>query len=229
MQLILLRIHRWVSRAARAGARQDGFTMIAMMTSLIITSLLTVAAFAAVDSDQKISRRDQDTKAAYSAAEAGVNDYLFHLGKDQAYWTYCTGVPSPNAVNQAWNGNGSDPRTWRTVPGSTAQYTIELLPANGNSSCNPNNAQASMIDANTGTFKIRATGSTTKTRLGRRSIVATFRRKGFLDFLYFTDYETSDPSWYQVDAYGRQTNPDLVAWASANCVEYWRQGRGSEL
>jgi Tfp pilus assembly protein PilX len=210
--------------------------MIAMMTSLVVTTAVTVAAFAAVDSDQKISRRDQDTKAAYSAAEAGVNDYLFHLGQDQAYWTNCTNVPSPNAVNQAWNGSGADPRRWRTVPGSTAQYTIELLPANGNAQCDSNNAEASMIDANTGTFKIRATGSATKTRLGRRSIVATFKRKGFLDYLYFTDYETADPTWYTLDTNGHATRsgtsptwtgPDYVTWGSQNCPVYWRQGRGN--
>jgi Tfp pilus assembly protein PilX len=229
MQLIPGRMRGWARRAPRAGVREDGFTMIAMINAMLISTLLTVSAFAAVDGDQRGSRRDQDTKAAYSAAEAGVNDYLFHLGQDQAYWSNCTNVPAPNAVNQAWNGNGADPRTWRTVPGSSAQYTIELLPANGNSNCNTNNAEATMVDANTGTFKIRVTGSTTKTRLGRRSIVATFRRKGFLDYLYFTDYETSDPSWYQVDSYGRQTNPDLVTWASANCVKYWRQSRGSQF
>ena len=229
MQLIARMLSRRFRHAARAAGREDGFTMIAMMTSLVVSAALTVAAFAAVNGDQKISRRDQDTKAAYAAAEAGVNDYLYHLNQDQAYWSLCTNVPSPNAVNQQWNGVGNDPRTWRTVPGSSARYAIELLPANNAAQCDPNNAQATMIDSTTGTFRIRVTGSTTPTRTGRRSIIATFKRKGFLDYLYFTDYETSDPSWYNVDTLGRQTNPDLVAWASSNCTKYWRQGRGSQF
>jgi hypothetical protein len=151
-------------------------------------------------------------------------------------------VPTPSAVNQAWNGVGADPRRWRNVPGSAAQYAIELIPANGNTSCVASNAEATMIDSATGTFRIRSTGIS---RGVKRSIVATFRRRGFLDYLYFTDFETADPTWYALDSAGRQTRsgsspsytgPDLLTWAGTPdpvtrpnvCGNtYWRDGRGS--
>jgi hypothetical protein len=194
---------------------------------------ISVAAFASAGSDLGVRRYDRDTKQAYAAAEAGLADYVFHLGQDNSYWTKCTNVPSPAVVNQPWNGTSpvADPRGWRSVPGSTAEYAIELLPANGQTACSEANAQGSMIDSTTGTFRIRVTGrvpATSTTRAAKRSIIATFRRRGFLDFLYFTDYETSDPFWYALDARGRQTNPDLVGWAQTNCSKYWRDGRGNQ-
>lgn len=213
---------------------EAGFTMAAMLGALLVISLFTISALAVAQNDLPISRKDQDTKQAYAAAEAGVADYFFHLSQDNAYWAKCTSVPTPTAVNQAWNGVGADTRTnSRLIAGSSAWYTLELLPANGNAACNPSNATATMIDTNTGTFRIRATGHS---RNAKRSIVATFKRKNFLDFLYFTQYETSDPTWYTLDTNGHATRsgtwpsysgPDYVTWGSTNCPVYWRQGRGS--
>ena len=48
----------------------------------------------------------------------------------------------------------------------------------------PTRADDTMIDKSTGTFRIRSTGVS---RGVRRSIVTTFRRNSFLDFIYFTD------------------------------------------
>jgi hypothetical protein len=56
-------------------------------------------------------------------------------------------------------------------------------------------------------MRVRVTGRPTPTSKVRRTIVGTFRRDSFLDFLYFTDYETLDPA-----AYGSSS-----AWAAANC------------
>ena len=230
-----------LSRLWRHVVGEGGFTMVTMFGALTVISLMTIAGLAIAQNDQPLSRRDQDKKIAYSAAEAGIADYFFHLNQDNGYWAKCTGVPAPNAVNPAWNGVGADPRgspavpgsRYRNVPGSAAWYTLEVLPANGYSQCDPNNATASMVDASTGTFKIRATGHS---RTAKRSIVATFKRKNFLDYLYFTDYETADPTWYVLDTNNRPTRsggapnwagPDYVSWGSDNCPVYWRQGRGN--
>ena len=231
---MLSRIRRWL-------ADEAGFTMVAMFGALTVVTLMTIAAVSFAQNDQPLARSDQDDKIAYSAAEAGIADYFFHLNQDNGYWAKCTGVPAPNAVNPAWNGVGADPRgkpsvpgsRYRNVPGSAAWYTIELLPANGFAQCDPSNATASMVDASSGTFKIRATGHS---RNSKRSVVATFKRKNFLDFLYFTDYETADPTWYVLDTANLPTRsggapnwagPDYVSWGSDNCPVYWRQNRGN--
>ena len=201
--------------------------MFPMVGILFTASLFTVASFAAAGGDKRSGRYSQDKKQAYAAAEAGLHDYLFHLIKDDQYWRRCTNVPAPHAVNQQWSGAGVDPRTWRKVSDATAEYTLELLPANGATQC-VENSDDSMIDTSTRTFRVRVTGRvphTDGTPPAKRTIVATFKRQSFLDYLYFTDYETTDPSLYSLTAKGRQTNPDQTAWASTNCPRYWRNGR----
>ena len=214
-------------------AAEAGFTLVTVMGVLLIASLLSVATFAAVNGDARESGKDVGRKQALAAAEAGVNDYLFHLNQDNAYWTKCTNVPSPNAVNDVWDGTGTDPRRWRNVPGSNAQYAIELLPVAPYSKCTPGtNVASSMIDTSSRTLRIRVTGRVpTAAGMDYRSVIAAVKRDGFLDFLYFTDYETSDSVWYAVSTKGRPTGGsqgDVISWAANNCnTTYWRDGRGS--
>ena len=220
-------------RRLLARARDErGSTMATVMGVMLVGGLLAAAAIASPTKDVGLSRFDQDYKDALAAAEAGAADYTYHLNRDNNYWAKCTNVASPNAVNQNV-GTGGGPTRWRTVPGTPTKpgtpansYAIELLPANGYSKCDEAKPQESMIDADSGTLRIRVTG---QARNARRSIVVAFKRRSFLDYLYFTDLETSDPVWYEVDTYGRPTkNPNIVAWASENCAKtYWRQDRGS--
>ena len=196
-------------------ASEHGFSMIIVMGVMAASALFVAAAFAAANGDLPLTRDSQDRKQAYGAAEAGINYYQYHLNQDPDYWTRCTTVPPPNAtenqpVNQQWNGTGTDPRLWRKVAGTPTEYTIELLAANGNPQCTVGN-QATMIDQATGSFKIRATGRPrTKSKL-KRSLIAQFRRRSFLDFLYFTEYETADPASY--------SNATEQQWAAANCAD----------
>lgn len=199
---------------------EHGFSMIVVMGVMAASSLFVAAAFAAANGDLPLTRDSQDRKQSYGAAEAGINLYQYHLNQDPDYWTRCTNVPAPNGtenqpVNQAWNGVGADPRRWRNVAGMPTRYTIELLPANGNPTCLENNV-STMIDSTTGAFRIRATGQPRAGSKMKRSIVATFRRRSFLDFLYFTDFETKDPVNYSS---GNQ------AWAQTNCGDKYRAQR----
>ena len=60
--------------------------------------------------------------------------------------------------------------------------------------------------------------STGRVRGVQRTIRANMRRRGFLDYLYMTDYESLDPlSGYYSDP----------ATATAQCSRYWWQGRPS--
>jgi hypothetical protein len=200
---------------SRRLSADHGFSLFAVMLILLTCGMFVIAGYAAANGDLPLSGRTADRKATFAAAEAGVNFYQFHLNQDNDYWLKCTNVSKPNAtesspVNQMWSGAGTDPRAWRTIPGTPAQYTIELLPIKGASSCIEGDGK-SMLDPEANAFRIRSTGRPTPTSKVRRSIVATFRRTGFLDFLYFTDYETLDPSAYA-------TTSD-VANANKYCAE----------
>jgi Tfp pilus assembly protein PilX len=218
------------SRISAAFARlrpERGFTMYAVMGAMLAIMILSVTAFAAAGGDLRGARYDQDLKRAYSAAEAGLNYYLSDLNQDNTFWRKCDAVPAPSVVN---NYNDS-PLKKVNVSGETdAQYAIEMLPAidpntgNRYTKCNPAQASKTMINPKTGTFQIRSTGFV---RGARRTIVGTFRRKKFLDFLYFTDFETANPVTYSVATGGNPTTPDIQDWASTDCSVYYRDGRGS--
>lgn len=210
-----------------ARARDErGFTMVTVMAVMFCVTLLSVAALSAAQGDLQPGAHDKARKVAYAAAEAGVQNYLFHLSQDPNYWSKCTTGAMPHAINDPWNGvsPAADPRTWVNVPGSTSRYTIELLPANGAAACSTSSPDTTMIDASSGTFKIRATG---KDVTGvKRSLVVTFKRKSFLDYLYFTDKETLSPGLYGMYRDSRNTREnvgsgrDIVTWARQQCDRY---------
>lgn len=199
-------------------AGEAGFTMVLVLGILSICVALSAVAFGSVVDDQPLRKEGRDRKVSYAAAEAGLNFYLARLGQDNEYWAKCTNVPVPNAtepspVNQRWDGALPDPRKTRRIPGGEAKYTIELLPASG-SQCQTSNPGGTMLDPSTGTFRIRATGFAGNEK---RSVIATLRRKSFLDYLYFTDFETTDPALY-----GNQ-----VALAQTLCGNKYRANRTS--
>lgn len=195
-------------------ACERGFTTVTLMGVLMVGGLLVVAGFAAVNPDISLSREDQDQKQAYGAAESGLQWYLNALSKDNNYYLKCTSVPPPNAteaapVNDVWTGVGT--RKWRRLPGEQAEYTIELLPAPGKAACSIPD-QYSMVDPY-GNMRLRVTG---RSRGEYRSVVATLRRRNFIDFIYFTDFETLDPAAY--------SNP---ATMTPRCSRY-RAGRAGQ-
>jgi hypothetical protein len=210
---------------------QQGFTTVTLMGVLLVGGLLVGASFAAVQPDIGFTQKDEDAKQAYAAAEAGLNYYLNRLGGDNGYYTKCAQVPSPtqNAVNLEWNGVGADPRRFQKIPGYQADYAVELLAvqttAAGVEQCVVN-VPESMVNPKTGTFRLRSTGRvrTPKSagdKPAKRSIVATLRRKSFIDFLWFTNYETLDPAAYS------SSGSFTPTWATANCVTYRPLRNGS--
>ena len=177
------------------GRGEEGFTMIMTVLGLALVAMLTAVAVTAVQGDSHVSYRDFTRKQAYEAAKAGIDEYAFHLHEDTAYWAKCTDVAKPTALNQ----EGSTANR-RTVPGSTtASYALELIPATGYTSCDSSSvaaATASMLESQgtmKGTFRVKSTGYAGDSEV---SITATFKPASFLDYVYFTQLETSDPVTY---------------------------------
>lgn len=201
--------------------KEAGFTMIATVLAMAAMMLLAVVAVAAVRSDTHLSQRDLEGKQAYEAAKAGIDEYAYQLNADSAYWAKCTNVDEPSAINQ----KGSTAKR-RPVPGDTgAEYAIELIPAEGQSSCDPSTviaAEKTMLETGehlAGSFRIRSTGFSGK---AKASIVATFKPPSFLDYVYFTQRETSDPVTYIEDA----SDPtEALEAVTAQCSKTWEEGR----
>jgi hypothetical protein len=211
-----------IQRSAYRAER--GFSMFTVIMAMTLTTMFVAAAFVAVNGDLPQSAIAKNRKATYAAAEAGLAFYLNHLQQDPDYWTLCDKVPNPNGseaspVSLQWDGGGTDPRPWRTVPGGTSQYTIELLDTKNYPNGCVTTDQKSIIDETTGTFKVRFTGRPSVGSTMRRSIVATFRRDSFLNFVYFTEFEDIDPNALSDSAWR--------AYALTKCAEKYRTARAS--
>ena len=170
------------------------------LTSVVIVALVMMTlvggtvAFAV--NSQDLSARDQGWNAALAAAEAGLDDYLYRLNREDAYWACNETSP---CGNNAFTG-------WVPVPGDAGNTDGKFRYRVDTSSF-----------ASDGTIKIASTGLV---RNSTRTVYSILRRKSFLDYLYFTDYETLDPGAY--------SSSSDQSWANANCREYRYEGRDSD-
>ncbi len=188
---------------ARLGDAERGVAIIVVMgIGMVLLILATVAATAAISGTMK-ARQDQAWSAALSAAYAGIDEYQSRLSNDSFYVQYGNPdaefsdgsdviLPTGTQENEAF-GIGTD-GTWATVAGSggEARFRYEI-----------NTTEY----LETGIVRVRSTGLVNGVT---RSIVADLRQTGFIDFLYFTDYEIQDPQ---------------ISGESSSCVKYEWAGR----
>lgn len=181
----------WARRIGAFAAGENGFTMIMALGVMFITALLMVAAFKAANSDEQLSHDDSTQKQAYYAALAGVQEYEYHLQANPDYWETCA-TPSSSVLEKT-----------STEKQEYERYEIKLLPAStapeGTKSCSTTNPVGTMIQstgAEANTFRIESIGTWGKpgqAGYDQRKIVATFRVVGFLNYIYFTEFEVEDP------------------------------------
>ncbi|MEI8055787.1 MAG: pilus assembly PilX N-terminal domain-containing protein [Actinomycetes bacterium] len=189
---------------------------MALVTVLGLGALLTILMFAATGfavNQQKQVRGDQDWNSSLAAAEAGVDDYISKLNADGTYWRYgnpansysatsTLSLPTGTAVNTAFSG-------WTAIPGTTTRgyfrYDID-------------NSQFT----SQGILKLRSSG---KVGSKVRSVEVQIRRRGFIDYLYFTDFDTKDPAAYETivgDSY-------TATQAETNCHKHSYEGRVDKI
>lgn len=194
---------------------EEGFTMIMTVIGLSLMAALVLVSVTAVNGDSHLTQHDLRQKQAYEAAKAGIDDYAYHLHANNSYWTACANISGATAVNEVGK---TEKRL--TVPGTAgSEYAIELLPSTtgGYAKCDTSHATESMLqstDPLKGTFRIRSNGYAGD---AHTAIVATFKPASFLDYVYFTQRETSDPV-----TYGEST---LVEAAEKQCSKAIREGR----
>jgi hypothetical protein len=162
---------------------ERGLALITVVVATTILSLLATALIAYGVSSQNVSRHDQEWNAALAAAEAGIDDYLFRLNENDLYYTYDAGNPPPD-------GNLAFGQYVQVAGGSTnSEYRYDVDKSQLNTE---------------GKIILRSTGRVGDTE---RTVNAGVRRRSFLDYLYYTEYETKDPDAYNtsLDDYDKTT------------------------
>ncbi|MBB2921856.1 hypothetical protein [Cellulomonas cellasea] len=173
-------------RRARSGEDDSGMAMILVIGVSAVLAIFMVAAVSFAIGTQRSSRATQDWNAAMAAAYAGVEEYQSRLANDTTYFQYGNPAATFSAASSVSQPTGASANaafgigasgTWATVPGSDgeAKFRYEV----DNSKYNAD-----------GTLRLRSTGLAGGET---RTIVADLKQQGFIDFLYFTDYEIQDP------------------------------------
>src|SRR5689334_18765554 len=104
---------------------------MAMITILLAMSVLLALAVAAINygiGSEKVSKRDQDWQAALSAAEAGLDNYQFHLNENANYTLYSASNPPPDgnlAFSQYVNMPGGNSTGQYRYSADTSQVGVD--------------------------------------------------------------------------------------------------------
>jgi type II secretory pathway pseudopilin PulG len=165
-------------------AKDQGVALIAVMVAMAMISAFLLVSLNYALQSSKAGRSDQDAKIAAAAASAGLDEYVSRLNATPGY--YLTVDP----LNLAFS-------TGRTIQGtgtSGASYKYALL---------SNSTETSK----TGIVRLRVTGTS---RTVSRTITANLRTKGFLSYIYLSNYEVQDPE---------------LGGTPPGCAQYYYAGR----
>ncbi|HEY0118358.1 MAG TPA: hypothetical protein VGC04_06240 [Cellulomonas sp.] len=197
--------HRWdrgVLRRLRGRDGDQGVALVVVLgTMLVLASLATVTLTYAV-AGQKFARYDQDYAAAMNAAQSGVDDFISRLNRDETYGKKvdCNNLAWQGPMDASTNTCGWTPATatgWLPVdPGDT----------------DPTHARFHyIVDAtfrdSTGTVTLQVTGRVNGVN---RTVETAVGKGGSTDYVYYTNYESADPS--NVQAYDPNTT---AGWSTA--------------
>lgn len=183
----------WLHRAVSRTREQDGVTMIIAMGVMLVTSLLLTASFLAARGDINLSHTDTAQKQAYYAALAGVQQFEYKMQVNPDYWETC----------------GEPTKTFTLSSEAGSSYKVKILPAGTAKECSTANPFGTVIEstgAAANTFRIESVGYSGNKSAQHHAIVATFKVKGFLNFIYYTNHEIEDPTVY--DASAECSNPN---------------------
>jgi hypothetical protein len=170
-------------RLIRAARNDEGIALAAvvgmgLVLMVLVSGILTLSTSGAVKSGN-----DRDASDATAAAYAGLADYQSKLTANNGYETY--GALTSFNTGSSFIGTNGNPAfgttvggTWATVVGSngTESYRYEV-----------DNSQFPV----SGALRLRVTG---RSGAVTRTLVANLKGTGFIDYLYFTDYESQNPA-----------------------------------
>lgn len=196
-------------------ANDEGIALVLVVGTMLVLAMLAMTALAYTMSGQKFARYDQDHSSAMTAAQSGVDDFISRLNRDDGYYRTidCTNLAfkGPNVPGNTCGWTTGTPVGWLpVVPGTTDprgayfHYALDASRA-----------------GTEGTITLTVTGKAN----GRyRTVEAAVGKGGSTDYVYYTDFESADPS--NVQAYGSTPSAACGGTGYAN-AKYWWAGRSS--
>lgn len=199
--------------SARVGALrriyqpEEGMALVLVVGSMLLLMSFLLVGLTYAMSSTKFSRYNQDYTAAMAAAQAGVDDFISRLNRDDLYGRTID-CSNPAMATPAACGGGD--YGWLPVsPGAS-----------------PDRAPAFRYEVNTsnaftnGTIMVKSTGRSNDVH---RTIEVAVGKGGSTDYVYYTDYESLDPE----NPYYTSTPPAQCGSQGTDLARYHWQGRSS--
>jgi hypothetical protein len=177
----------------RVHSGEEGVALIMVLGVIGVMSLVIFTAVYLTVGTLNKSDNDQDWNAALAAAFGGLEEYQNRLAEEPGYVQYgnpASGFSSTSTVHLPTTTNLA------FGLGATGTWAVAHGPDLPDGSPGPDlfhyryEVDNSTYSA-TGNIRLRATG---QVGAQTRSVVADVRQDGFIDYVYFTDYEYQDPT-----------------------------------
>lgn len=189
----------------RLSRRDEGMALVLVVGSMLVLMSLLLVGLAYAASSVRFSRYNQDYSAAMSAAQAGIDDFISRLNRDERYGRT---MDCSNPAMATPADCGVAEHTWMPVrPGDDPEsdpafrYSVDTADA-----------------YTSGTIMITATG---RSRGVYRTVEAAIGKGGSTDYVYYTDFESLDPE----NPYHTSTPPVQCGSAGTQNALYHWQGR----
>ncbi|MEN0128153.1 MAG: pilus assembly PilX N-terminal domain-containing protein [Brevundimonas sp.] len=205
----------WLLRRRASADTDAGIALVMVVGAMMVLAMLALTALSFTMASSKFARGDQDYSSAMAAAQSGVDDYIARLNRNDTYYS------SVDCSNKALKG----PMTVANSCGYTASTAAGWIPVNA-SQVGPRDAffhysVDTSYSSTQGTITLRVTG---KANGQFRTIESAVGKGGSTDFVYYTDFESADPSNKQ--AYS--STPSAACGGSGyDPAIYWWEGRSS--
>lgn len=209
----------------RARGREDdqpldaGVALVMVVGAILVLSMLALTALAFAVKSKDFARFSQDYQGAIAAADAGVQDFLAHMNRDDNY------DDALDCGNEAMQGPlsptgpfpsgscGYDASTdvgWKAVAGGTTDPTDAYF-----------HYRITATSLAEQTITLQSTG-----RVGdvTRTVEAVLGKGGSTDYVYYTDYESADPA----NPYAYPSGASVACGRNGPAANlYWYTGRSS--
>jgi hypothetical protein len=178
---------------------ERGSALLVVIGAMTVLSLVVGVALTHAVRTLDTSQHARDFKQALAAAEAGVDDYLARLNRNDTYWQ---AADCGNAAMRGPATSGGSACGWTaaTGPGWLA------VPGGGGSEFHYDvSTSSTYVD---GAVDLTSTGRSGEVT---RTVQVVLRRGGFGEFLYYTVYETLDPADQRTYGVNNRTALDKCA------------------
>ncbi|WP_243882212.1 pilus assembly PilX family protein [Cellulomonas dongxiuzhuiae] len=219
----------------RLGARHDdtGAGLVLVVGSMMVLTMLALTALASVTASERLARHSQDYQAAAAAAQAGVEEFISRVNREDSYGS------TIDCLNPAWRA----PTTTANSCGWNAATTVGWAPVVPGET----DPAAAWFHYSVDASRKTAEGSILLTVTGRvngvyRTVETAVGKGGSTDYVYYTDFESADPANIQAytaaekasmsaaqrNACGINGHSNALYWWKKNAANQTRSSYGCE-